>query len=144
MRAKYFKIQELVSRGVYEKYGERAWTFMDKNLIETLDTLREFFNSPIYVNDWAFGGALQQRGLRANKDPMVIGKKDYYISAHCLGKAADISIKGYSSQEVFKVILENSNRFPHIKRIEDINSTPTWVHIDLLDNGKNGIHIFKP
>ncbi|MGL4307545.1 MAG: hypothetical protein ACRCRV_01475 [Cetobacterium sp.] len=58
MRAKYLKIQEVVSRGVYEKYGERAWAFMDKNLIETLDTLREFFNSPIYINDWAFGGAL--------------------------------------------------------------------------------------
>ncbi len=133
MKSKYFKIQELVSKAVYEKYGEKSWEFIDERLIKTLDLLREHFNKPITVNNWLFGGNLHQRGLRANKDEIVKNKSDYYISQHCLGKAADLNVKGMTAQEVYEDILKNKGKFPLIARIENIKNTPTWVHIDVAN-----------
>ena len=40
-KSNYFKIQELVCPDVYKKYGERAWMFLDKEMIESLDKIRE-------------------------------------------------------------------------------------------------------
>ena len=136
MKSKYFKIQELVSSNVYDKYGEKAWEFIDTKLIKTLDLLREHFGKPITVNNWCFGGNLHQRGLRANKDELVANKKDYYISQHCLGKAVDFNVKGLSVQEVYDEILKNKDKFYLISRIENIKDTPTWVHIDVANVDK--------
>lgn len=142
MRSRYFTIEELVSDNVYRKYGDKSWEFIDIRLIETIDKLREVFNKPITINNWKWGGSLKQRGLRANKDEIVANKKDYYISQHCLGKAVDFNVKGLSSKEVYDFILENKDKFPYITRIEDINKTPTWVHIDLSNTSSDDIIIF--
>ena len=141
MVSKYFKIQELVSEAVYKKYGDKSWEFIDTRLIKVLDLLREHFNRPITVNNWLWGGNLQQRGLRANKDELVANKKDYYISQHCLGKAVDFNIKGLSAQEVYEEILKNRDKFYLISRIENIKDTPTWVHIDVANI--DGFKIFN-
>ena len=133
MRSKYFKIQELVSENVYKKYGEKSWEFIDYRLIKVLDLLREHFNKPIIVNNWLWGGNLQQRGLRANKDELVANKKDYYISQHCLGKAVDFNVKGMAAQEVYEDILKNKDKFYLISRIENIKDTPTWCHVDVAN-----------
>ncbi len=113
MKSKYFKIQELVSKKVYDKYGEQAWMFIDTKLIKVLDQLREHFGKPITVNNWLWGGNLEQRG-----------------------KAVDFNVKGLSSEEVYKEILKNKNKFYLISRIENIDSTPTWVHIDCANTDK--------
>lgn len=141
MRSKYFKIQELVSEAVYKKYGDKSWEFIDTRLIKVLDLLREHFNRPITVNNWLWGGNLQQRGLRANKDELVANKKDYYVSQHCLGKAVDFNVKGLSAQEVYKEIVDNKDKFYLISRIENIKNTPTWVHIDCAN--VDGFKIFN-
>lgn len=130
MKSKYFRIEELVSPELYKEKGEMCWQFIDKGLIQTIDSLREFFDAPITVNNWLYGGNLKQRGLRANKDKIVMDKKNYYVSQHCLGKAVDINIKGYTVKEVYDKIVKHSNKFPYLTRIENINKTPTWVHID--------------
>lgn len=136
MKSKYFKIQELVSEAVYKKYGEKSWMFIDEKLIKVLDLLREHFNKPVIVNNWCFGGNLHQRGLRANKDEMVVNKKDYYISQHCLGKAVDFNVKGMTAQEVYEEILKSKDKFYLISRIENIKNTPTWIHIDVANQDK--------
>lgn len=141
MVSKYFKIQELVSEAVYKKYGDKSWEFIDTRLIKVLDLLREHFNRPIIVNNWLWGGNLQQRGLRANKDELVANKKDYYISQHCLGKAVDFNVKGLSAQEVYDEILKNKDKFYLISRVENIKDTPTWVHIDVANI--DGFKIFN-
>lgn len=141
MVSKYFKIQELVSEAVYKKYGDKSWEFIDTRLIKVLDLLREHFNRPITVNNWLWGGNLQQRGLRANKDELVANKEDYYISQHCLGKAVDFNVKGLSAQDVYKEIVDNKDKFYLISRIENIKCTPTWVHIDCANT--DGFKIFN-
>ena len=139
MVSKYFKIQELVSEAVYKKYGEKSWEFIDCRLIKVLDLLREHFNKPITINNWMWGGTLEQRGLRTNLDELVKKKTEkgtLYISQHILGKAVDFNVKGLSAQEVYDEILRNIEKFYLISRIENIKDTPTWVHIDVANVDK--------
>lgn len=143
MKSQYFKIQEFVSKEVYNKYAEKSWEFIDDRLIITMDTLRKELNKPIIINNWLWGGNLKQRGLRANKDEIVTNKKDFYISQHCLGKAVDFNVKDMSSKEVFDFIMENLDKFPFIKRIEDYRDTPSWTHIDVANTDKKGVYVFR-
>jgi len=141
-KCEYFKIYELVSEKVYNKYGERAWQFFDPNLLMTLDDLRRHFKSPIIVNTWKNGGGFSQRGLRANLDPIVASKTKrgkLYVSEHILGRAIDFDVKGLTAEEVRQEIIKNSDKFTYIRRMEkDVN----WVHIDLKPSDFDGIYLF--
>ena len=90
----------------------------------------------------SYGRNLHQRGLRANKDEIVESKTGYYISQHCLGKAADFHVVGMTIREVYDHILNNRELYPYIKRIENISKTPTWIHIDVANTESNDITIF--
>lgn len=145
-KCKHFKIEELVSPGVYKKYGEKAWEFFNPLILKDIDFLRELFKAPITINNWCYGGNYKESGLRANKDEMVKGKSDYYLSAHCLGNAFDIKVKGFTPKQVFDIILKNQDKF-NITRIEDIETTGKlgYVHIDISNiNYDKGLYVFKP
>ena len=147
MKSKYFKIQELVSKAVYEKYGEKSWEFIDERLIKTLDLLREHFNAPITINNYKWGGNLTQRGIRCIECRLVKERLEEgrpYASTHYTFQALDINVKGWSAKDVYEEILKNQKKFKHIKRMENIAYTPTWTHIDNKDVGKTGIYIFNP
>lgn len=139
MKSKYFKIQELVSKRVYDKYGDNSWMFIDTKLIKVIDLLREHFNKPITVNNWLWGGNLEQRGLRTNMDHLVKTKTEQdklYVSQHILGKAVDFNVKGLSVEEVYSEIIKNKDKFYLISRIENVKCTPTWIHIDVANIDK--------
>ena len=55
----------------------------------------------------------------------------------------DFNVKNHTVKDVYKVILENPKAFPYIKRIENINKTPTWVHIDIANTENENIIIFN-
>jgi len=142
-KCKHFRLEELVSKIVFEKYGERAWSFFDPNLLKTLDDIREHFKKPIDINNWKWGGNFHQRGLRANCDDIVKKKtlnNQLYISEHILGRAFDFDVRGYEAEEVRREILKNNDKFPYIRRIED---NVSWVHIDGKPTGKYDIYLFK-
>ena len=139
MVSKYFKIEELVSIKVYKKYGEKSWQFIDPTLIKVIDLIREHFNAPVTINNWLWGGNLEQRGLRTNCDDIVKEKTEantLYVSQHCLGRAVDFNVKGLSSREVYEEILKNKEKFYLISRIENIKNTPNWCHVDVANTDK--------
>lgn len=130
----YFIIQELVDKTVFDRYGERAWKFIDKELLNCLLILRKEIDKPITINNWFFGGNFTQRGLRHNMSPLVASKKGLYLSAHIFGKAVDFDVKGMTSVEVREWILKNQKILPCKIRLENLmNGNPiNWVHLDIM------------
>lgn len=63
---------------------------IDSQLIETLEKIRNHFGAPITINS----------GFRTVKHNRNVGGAK--ASYHCKGMAADIEVKGHSSQEVAK------------------------------------------
>ena len=75
----YFEIQELVDKTVFDKFGQTAWKFIDKDLLACLLIIREKLGKPMTINNWHKGGQFSQRGLRHNMSPMVQGKASLYL-----------------------------------------------------------------
>lgn len=143
---KYFSIQELVSKAVYDKWGERAWKFLDEKLLSVLIILRrDILRVPLVCNDWKYGGKNQQRGLRENIAPLVSTKTSankMYLSAHIFGKALDLVSAKMPACEMRRKIMENSFLLPCAIRMEDgVN----WLHIDVMTDvdAKDDITLFK-
>lgn len=131
----YFKIQELVSKEVYEKYGDASWFVLQTGALVCLLLIRVGIGKPITVNTWHKGGRYDERGYRDNLGPIVVGKTvsgELYVSGHVLGCAFDFKVKGWSACEVRTWIEENAEIFPCKIRLErQLNGKPiTWVHID--------------
>ena len=136
---KYFNIKELVDEAVFNKYGEKAWQFIDSKLMESLLVIREGIGKPMFLNDWSYGGKFDERGLRHNLSDLVATKSRIYLSAHMMGKAADFDVHGMKAPEVRKWIVDNQDAFPHKIRLErKLNGKEiTWNHLDVYDYKKN-------
>lgn len=142
-QCKYFKIQELVSSIVYKVWQEKAWMFFDDAAKKDLDLIRERYGCPITINNWLWGGTLEQCGLRSNKDKMVANKKTLYLSAHTMGKAFDLHAGNGNHRRLYNLLQEmiKNKELSYFKRLENFNNTFTYVHIDSYDTGSI---IFNP
>lgn len=139
----YFSIKELVSKAVFDKWGERSWQFLDEKMLETLLVIRrDILAVGLVCNDWSFGGKSQQRGLRENTSQIVAQKTrsgQIYISPHILGKAFDLVSSKMSAEEMRRQIASKAYLLPYPIRVESGSSAPTWLHVDLMvldDNRK--------
>lgn len=133
---RYFDLREVVSKQVYERYGEQAWQFFDPRLLEVVLWLRKRLGIPLVCNNWANGGKFDERGFRANLDPMVADKTKagkLYCSAHCLGKGIDLSSGRISAPHIRQWIKNHLPEVPYPIRLESDKSAPTWVHIDVCN-----------
>lgn len=135
----YFVIEELVDRTVFNKYGERAWRFFDRRLLDNLLWIRTNINKSMTINNWLWGGSFDERGLRTNISDLVKRKTRLYLSAHLRGGAVDFDVKGMTAQEVRDWLVANADGLPHKIRVEEtLNGKKiSWVHIDVDDESKN-------
>lgn len=143
---KYFDVRELISKAVWERMGESAWLLFDPRLLEVLLVLRrDVLCVPLVCNNWAKGGTMQQRGLRENVCPMVAEKTKagkMYLSEHTMGRAVDLSAIGKTADEMRELIKQHASRLPYNIRVEDGESAPTWLHVDVRDTGQK-VYFFK-
>lgn len=134
----YFSIKELVCDHVYNVHHNSSWQFLDKDLLETIYILRtDILKVPMYINNWSYskrtGTRYAERGLRCNLSTESSKKTKsgkLYMSAHCNGCAIDFDAKGYSAEEVRKIIKENEDKLPYPIRLE---KNVNWVHLDLFN-----------
>lgn len=124
MRSKYFKIQELVGKDIYDRRGEKAWELLNPNLITLVDRVKKAFpQGTMTINNWLWKGDRSESGLRT-------GDSDYYspTSQHSLGNAIDCVFSYYSTDIVRDYIRSNLKEFPELRGVEvDVS----WLHVDV-------------
>lgn len=137
---KNFSTQELVCPEAYELFGDQAIMFLDPKLVNLVQFLREQFG-PTVVNNWHVGGQYKESGFR-----MPTTKTGGKLSQHKFGRAADLKFTDTTPQEVYAQIMASPQRFLNmgLACMEDINHTPTWLHVDVRWHTKGGILIVKP
>lgn len=133
---RHFIIKELISPEIWVMDGEQSISHMDKELLISIDQIRDFFNRPVIVNNWHNGGKFKYRGFRP-KD-CKIGAKN---SMHKLGQAIDFDVVGLTAEEVRGEIIKHRELFPYVTRIE---AGVNWIHIDNKKTFKNEIILFNP
>lgn len=133
----YFLVSELVCDHVYDKFGERAWDFLDTDYLHALLIIRRDI---IRLPMWCTSRTQKQRGLRCNRCQIVKSKNTPYLSAHVLGKAGDFTITGMSASVAREKIKANAHLLTCKVRLEKWDSTGqeiSWLHIDVIDNPQN-------
>ena len=142
--ANYFGVYELVDKQTYDKFGEGSWQFFDTDTLHVLLIIREGIGKPIDINNWYWGGAYDERGLRTNVCDIVSKKtraNRLYLSGHVLGKAIDFKVKGMESEDVRHWIQDNEDLFPCKIRLEwkklSTGKPISWVHYDTKFLDKN-------
>jgi hypothetical protein len=139
-RPKKFATHELVDKATFERLGERAIQSFRPELIAILDELSEgFAGKAITVNNWKSGGSFQWRGLRTRDCDQGAPN-----GAHFVGAGVDFNVAGIHSDEVFKFIMANPSKFPHIRRLEDPAIAKSWTHADCFEHDSPGILVVKP
>lgn len=118
---KYFIIQEYVPRWVFEKWGDKAWMFIDERQLIADDRLREEFGR-VVINNWHTGGNREWSGLRTSDSP-------YYsqFSQHTFGRASDKLFLDNNVDGVRNEIIANPDKYPFISAVE---MNTTWLHTD--------------
>lgn len=138
MKSKHFVIQELVPPEVFLSSGENAWELLDQRLIFTLDDLWTELG-PFVVNDWHKGGTYKESGLRSAGT-----STGAQYSQHKFGRAADCKFKDHKPIEAYQYIIKNAEKLPYLSTLEDIESTPTWIHVDVRNHNESDIKVVKP
>ncbi len=144
MFAKHFTIQELVHPEIYRLCGDNSGKLLHPDAPAMLDGLRERFG-PIGVNTWNGECAAwihkvyRDSGLRP-----VNSKIGSPVSQHKQGAGFDLKFRDYEVDEVWHFITNNPEAFPLITRLEHIDSTPTWLHVDMKPHDHGGIYVFRP
>lgn len=124
MKSKYFEIHELVPEELYRERGERCWRYVPKELIMSIDTLKERFpNGSMTINNYYWGGNRNWSGLRTPDSPYFSP-----TSMHTFFQAVDAVFSAYDVEEVRQDILDNPDVYPYIKGLE---MNVSWLHIDV-------------
>lgn len=126
-KCRHFRIEELVDQFTFNKFGELSWMFFDPNALRMIDGLREYFDTPIYINGWLWKSESQFRGLR----PRYYAKGVTH-SPHHFGKAFDMTFKGMTADEVRNRII-NDQDHPHLNFINRIEAKVNWIHADTMN-----------
>lgn len=138
--SKNFHVRELVPFEIYLKYGDSSIWFVDKQMIEIIQAVRERYGIVTINNKYA-GGQYNYSGFRP--PDCKVGAK---LSQHRFYKAYDCKFKNATPKEVYEDILSNQSRWldKGLTTMEDISKTPTWLHLDGRWTGMDKIKIVKP
>lgn len=152
--SKRFYLDELIHPNIYANSvhgGAKSIKFLNKDLIKLLIFIRERYKMPITVNNWGSGGSFINSGLRDYIQPLG-GKASR--SRHYYGLALDLkfNIKAERKEReklikfVYNDILKNEELFLNVGLtvLEDVNFTPTWLHISVEQTELSTIKIIKP
>lgn len=136
MSTRFFRIEELVSRDLFNQYKNKPhylWGLFDDRLLITLDRLRERYGK-CQINNWVWEGSFQYSGFR---EPVC--KIGAALSQHRFGRAADLKFSDISPEAIRKDIKSNPEHkaFELIRCVEE--DTPTWLHIDVRYHTGKGI-----
>ena len=138
-----FKIQELVSKEVYDLLGENAWKLFDSALLVDVDNLvsdlkKDLGCTAATVNNWYWEGNFTQSGFREKSSD--VGSTG---SMHRVGGALDLKFSGITVADAYNYLIRNQDRYTSINRVESLEDAPTWLHVDNKNMNRRTIYVFR-
>lgn len=137
--SKYFEDNELLPPESLAA-GKTVAELIDPKLLVVLDAIRETYG-PTIVNGTFRGHKYVNSGYRSPKC-----KEGAPKSQHRLGKAADCKFANHTVQEVYADILKNEQKWLALglTTLENINATPSWLHVCVTPTNLKKIRIINP
>lgn len=135
-----FYLSEFLPRNVYDTFGLRGITLIDERTLILAQFFRNWFG-PSTINNWYDGGQYNESGYRAPKT-----KTGAEYSQHKFGRAFDVKVAGKKPVDIYHEILAHEKEFMQagLTRMEIVDFTPTWNHLDIAYTGEEHIVLVKP
>jgi len=136
-----FYLDEFIHPDYMRKFGQNALWFIDHRIVTIAQELRNDLNVPIIINNYETGGGYKSSGLRTLGSK--VGAK---YSQHKYGRAIDCKFIGLEIREAYDFLLHNQDKYFNIglTTIENIEHTPTWLHLDCRLTGLTQYKIVNP
>ena len=127
--SKNFFLDEYVTPSFYNKWGSKGIWWIRPELITIDQSIRDRFDVPMIINNWARGGGRTQSGLRYPE--AEIGAGD---SLHKFGCASDTKFSGVSEDFYDAVREDIQKNFIELYKPLGLTTieadTKTWLHKD--------------
>lgn len=121
---KNFWLWEWVPESIYIMPGIRPEWFVDPDIVNLWQFVRDRYGKPVSINTWKSGGNLEQRGFRPPKS-----RTGASLSDHRFGRAGDGSSEAFTPAELRADIRKNSALY-YSKGLRCVEKdTPTWSHL---------------
>jgi len=136
-----FDLREFVPPAVWKDFGSASRWFLDPRMLDLAQFYRDFFDTPVRVNDWHYGGNFTERGFR-----LPGTNTGARLSQHKFGRAFDCNVRGLTPDEVRSRIEANENLFMEkgLTTLESGEIATGWVHSDIRTTDQNNIMIVTP
>lgn len=136
-----FILQEFVPIEIYREYGERALSFTRQEVIDAMQCIRWLLGVSVIINNKHRGGPFNYRGWRP-----ITYKDGADHSQHRLANAIDFHVKDMEIEKAYEILVNNADFLFRlgVRRIEVIEATQTYIHIDFANTGLNEVEFFKP
>lgn len=138
--SEHFDLREFVCPELYQQFEDSAIWFVDNRIINIAEYLRKVFG-PLTINNWHIEREYIDSGVRMF-DCITGGKE----SQHKFGRAVDLKSSKYTSAEIFEYIKKNFTILSALglTTVENIESTPTWNHVDCRNTNQKELLIVNP
>ena len=135
-----FSLQEFIDPVTYSERGEKSLQLIDNRIISIAQFFRDIYGG-VTINNWHSGGSYKESGLR--RFDTSTGAK---YSQHKYGRAIDLKFSNKTAQQVYADIMNDKNKFFNagLRVVENIQATPSWLHLDVRNTGLNDILIVNP
>ncbi|KKN74681.1 hypothetical protein LCGC14_0388830 [marine sediment metagenome] len=137
-----FHLKEFIDKKTYQKWGEASLWFIDPRIIQVAQFIRTRHGKAITINGTLNGHTYNYSGF----DPPRGYRKATSLSQHQFGRAVDLKFSGMTVQEAYKDIIDNQDVYLKIglTTVENIEATPSWLHIDIRETRMDVIKIVNP
>lgn len=139
-----FDIREFVPEATWKRHGRKSIRFIDPKVIAIAQHLRDLTNAPVVINNWDNYSLVKYEFSGYRPPTTRIGAKE---SQHRFGRAIDVKVGGMKTRDVYNLVMAHSSEFLKLglTTIEDVDFTPTWLHLDCRNIGdKKELLIIKP
>ena len=147
-----FFLDELLPPELYQQFGHKARWFIRKEVVETLQLMRDRFG-PVIVNNWSDGGRLSAQEFLAlpeheRKHKFTESGLRLFstttgspYSLHKYGCAADPKFLKVPVEEVKSEIIKNYHDFKQTGMTTMEAGTKGWIHFDIRNTCQRGLLI---
>lgn len=131
-----FYLSEFIDPDTYKRFGDSSIWFIDPQIIQVAQFIRTRFDRSVTIN----GGGYKYSGF----DPPGGFRKATSLSQHRFGRAIDI--KTDNMPEIYRDILQSPELYIKVglTTIENIEATPTWLHLDCRWTKEDKIRVVNP
>ena len=146
IQLKYFRAYELVSKQMFELFGNGSLRMFSPDVLKSLDQLRSYFGRPIYINSFMHDriNGRQWSGLRSVKCP--VGAT---MSAHKMGTAFDLHCQTEDELAELSELIREYGRHFRIHRVEHYEHTLSrekgmYIHVEFGATMADKVYYFHP